>query len=450
MKRRMNLAQPSHDGRADAELRSPRGLRIVLCLLAAVALARAEVRMLTLREAVARAMNDSPDVVIARMDLVKSQLGIKIAHDPFAPKVYGGSGAAWTSGYPASINGSPPSLFEVRTDMSIFNRPQSYGVAQAREAARGAEVEVTRRQEEVAYRTASLYLDAQQTAQAAQVARQQVPSLEKMEESARARVAAGRELDIQAKRAALSVAKARQRVEALEADQETAERSLAIVLGFGADDRVSTRAEDRVPLADLPDSEEGATEQAIANSRELRLLESQMQAKNLELRGNKASRLPQVGVVAQYNLLARYNFQDFFPNFQRHNGQLGAFVVVPLLVGSAPKARVSQSEADLVRLRAQASQVRGRIALDTRRSYLSMRRAETARNVARLDLDVARDQLGIVRAQYEEGRASLAEVEQARFQEGEKWIAYYEAQGSIERVKLDMLRYAGTLIASLQ
>jgi outer membrane protein TolC len=419
-------------------------------LLASAALLRAEVYTLTLREAVARAVSESPDVVMARMDLMKAQLGVSLAKDPFVPKVIGASGAAWTTGYPTSINGSPPSIFEARTDMSIFNRPQSYGVAQAKETARGSEIEITRKQEEIAYRTASLYLDAQQTMQASEAARRQVDSLEKVEQNIRARVAEGRELEIQGKRAALNIAKARQRVEVLEADQEVAERSLAVVLGYGAEDRVRTRVDERVPLGNLPESEEGAAEQAIANNKELRALESQMQAKNLEIRGAKAERLPQIALVAQYNLLAKYNFQDFFPTFQRHNGQLGAYFVFPLLVGTSAKARISQGEADLVRMRAQVGQLRGRIGVDSRKSFQLMKRADTARNVARLDLDVTRDQLNILLAQYDEGRTSMADVEQARFQENEKWIAYYDAQSTAERVKLDLLRQAGTLLASLE
>ena len=117
-----------------------------------------------------------------------------IAKDPFVPKVYGGSGAAWTTGYPASINGSPPSIFEARTDMWIFNRQQSYGVAQARETARGAEITVARTQDEAAYQTASVYLDVRQTEEILDVARKQVLSLEKVQANVRARVAEGREL----------------------------------------------------------------------------------------------------------------------------------------------------------------------------------------------------------------------------------------------------------------
>lgn len=422
----------------------------LLLLVATLTVAHAEVRPMTLREAVARALKQNPDLMIARLDLLKSQFAVKVSKDPFVPKVYGGSGAAWTTGYPTNINGSPPSIFEARTDMSIFNRQQSYGVAQARENVRGAEIDVSRQQDEAAYRTAALYLDVQQTAQTLTVVRRQIFNLEKVEQNTKARVAEGRELEIQSKRAALNVARTRQRVESLETDVEVGERNLAVVLGFGAEDRIRTDEQAGPVLSGFPETEDAATEQAMENNKEIRVLESRMQAKNLEIKGYKAARLPQIGLVAQYNLLARYNFQDFFGNFQRNNGQLGAFFTIPLLVGSAPKAYIGQDEADLARLRAQTEQIRNRIALDTRKSFLQLQKAETSRNVARLDLDVTREQLSISMAQYEEGRSTLADVEQARFQESEKWVAYYEAQHMLERVKLDLLHQTGTLTAALQ
>ncbi len=422
----------------------------VFLLLISLVLAHAEVHTLTLREAVARAMKQNPDLVLARLELLKSQYGITVAKDPFVPKLYGGSGAAWTTGYPTSINGNPPSIFEVKTDMSIFNRQQSYGVAQAKENARGAQIDVVRQQDEAAYRTASLYLDAQQTSQGLEVARKQIANFEKVEQNVRARVAEGRELEIQGKRALLNTARARQRVESLETDLETVERNLAVVLGFSAEERVRTTPDQPRALTEMPDTEDVATLQAMENNKEIRLLQSRMQAKTLEIKGYQASRLPQVAVVAQYNLLARYNFQDFFGNFQRNNGQLGASITIPLLVGAAPKAYIGQNEADLARLRTQLDQLRNRIALDTRKSFLQLRKAETAGAIAKLDLDVAREQLGIVLAQYGEGRAALSDVEQARFQENEKWIAYYDSQHMVERVRLDLLRQTGALTASLQ
>ncbi len=52
---------------------------------------------------------------------------------------------------------------------------------------------------------------------------------------------------------------------------------------------------------------------ALRNNRELRQMQSNVLAKELDLRSYKAARLPQVDLVAQYALFARYNYIKLFP-----------------------------------------------------------------------------------------------------------------------------------------
>src|SRR5437762_12948062 len=109
-----------------------------------------EVKTMTLRQALDVALAQSPELLLARLDQQKARAQVIIARDPFLPKVYGGSGAAWTSGFPASIDGAAPSIFQAKTQMAIFDRPQTYQIAQATENLRTADIDVGRQQEEIA------------------------------------------------------------------------------------------------------------------------------------------------------------------------------------------------------------------------------------------------------------------------------------------------------------
>src|SRR6185312_10279933 len=133
----------------------------------------AEVHSLTLSQAVDLALRQNPDVVIARLDEQKSQLAVRVAKDPFTPKVYAGSGAAKIWGYPNSIEGSAPSIVQMRTDMAVYNRPRSLELASVRESARGAALQTHSKMEEVAYRAAAVFLDAAQAARSVESARHQ-------------------------------------------------------------------------------------------------------------------------------------------------------------------------------------------------------------------------------------------------------------------------------------
>jgi outer membrane protein len=420
---------------------------LVLVLCAGL---EAEVHTITLRQAVKRALQQNPDVAMARLDEIKAEQAVRLQRDPFTPRVYFGSGLAYTSGFPLSIDGAAPSVLQGRAAQYIFNRQQSYQVASAREQVRGANLAVAAKKDEVAYRTASLYLDAERAGRAAGMARQEVDSLEKVLAAVHSRVDEGRELPIESKRAELDLARARQAADGLDGDRETAETALALVLGWSADDRVRPAAEER-PVPALPESEDAAIAHAWESSHELRHLESEVVAKELDTRAAKAARLPRIDLVAEYGLFATFNhYEDYFKSFQRNNGEIGISFSVPLLPGPGVSAAAAQAGADEAKLRIQWSAARNRIAANTRKAYREIRKADAAREVARLDLDLAREQLSVNLALLHEGRLALRQVEESRVAESSKWVAFYDAQYTLERARWDLARETGDLMAALR
>jgi outer membrane protein len=155
-------------------------------------------------------------------------------------------------------------------------------------------------------------------------------------------------------------------------------------------------------------------------------------------------------VVAQYSLFAKNTYQAYFTRVQRNNGQLGVSIQIPVLIGSAVKGQASQAETDLLQLRAQMNQTRNRIELETEKSYQELKKARGANDVAKLDLDYAREQVTVLLAQLGEGRIPRQKVDDARLNEQEKWIAFYDAQHGEEKARLNVLRETGTLLASLR
>jgi outer membrane protein len=405
---------------------------------------------MTLRQAVDMAIRQNPEIVMARLDEQKAQEAVRIAKDPFSPKVVVGSGLAYTSGFPMSVEGSAPSVFQARAIQSLYNKPKSYEVAAARENARGATIDTATRREDVAHRTALLYLEAQRSSRGAESARHLIATSEKLAGAAEARVSEGRELPIESKRAALRLAQAKQRLLDFETVCEQSEASLAVVLGFGPDDRVRATP-DEPPAPELPADETSSVDAALANNKEVQRIESAMQARGLEARAARSEWLPQVDLIAQYGLFAKYNnYEDYFRTFARNNGQLGASIQFPVFAGKGAKARAVQADLEVVRLRTQANALRDRVTLDTRKAWQDLRRAESARELAKLDLEFAREQISVLLAQSEEGRASLRQVEEMRAAETEKWLAYYQALHTVESAQVNLLRQTGTIISALR
>jgi len=420
-----------------------------LSLVFLVCVLHAEVRTMTLRQAVELAVKQNPDVALARLDEEKARAGIRTARGPFLPRLVVGSGLAYSNGFPMSIEGSAPSVVQANAQQFLFNRPQSFQVAQAREEARGAAFGVASKRDDVAYRVAALYLDAERSARIRSLVANAMESQQKVLDTTRAQVLEGRALPIVEKQAALALARLRQTAGSIEDEQAAAETQLAVALGFSADDRVRAVEEDRAAPA-LPASEQEAIESALASNAELRQLQSQIASKQLEMRGERSARLPRADLVAQYAMMAKFNnYDQFFNKFQRNNGQIGVSLQLPLF-SPGVGAQMAQTEIELNHLRVELGNARNRISAGLQQAFRDVRKSATAAEVARLDLDVARAQLDVDLALMQEGRLGVRQVEEERIVENDKWIALYDAQYAVEKARWNLLRLSGGLIQAMQ
>jgi outer membrane protein TolC len=423
--------------------------RWLLFLLSASWL-HSETITLSMKQAVGSALQQSPDVALARIDEQKAALNVRVAKDPFSPKVGAGSGLAYTNGYPLSIDGSGPSIVQARASQFLFNKQQNYLVAEAKENVRGAAYATGSKSDEVAFRVINLYLDADRARRLSDAAAREVEELTKIARAVAARVEEGRELPIENEKASVNILRAKQRLSSLNDDQDLAERQLAVALGHTSEDRVRTTDDDRTPPA-TPQTEAAALEAALSSNKDLKKIDSAMLAKGLEVKSYKAAWLPRVDMVGEYGLFSTYNnYNQYFKQFQRNNGEIGVSFQLPILPGPAIKAQAALAEEDAVHLRIEKHQLQSRIALDIHKAYQDVEKAQLARDVAQAELKLVRDQLNIVLAQAGEGRVAMRQVEEAHFAEEEKWIAFFEAEATVERSRYNVLRETGDIVAALK
>jgi outer membrane protein TolC len=413
-------------------------------------LLHAETITLTMKQAVDRALRENPDVALSRLDELKAAQNVRVAKDPFSPKIVMGSGMAYTNGYPLSVEGSGPTIVQARASQFLYNKSQGYLVAEARENVRAAALATGSKRDEVAFRVVSLFLDADRARRLAVAAAREVDELGRVIQAIGARVEEGRELPIENRRAAVNLLKAKQRLLLLTDDQDLAEHQLAVALGYPPDDRVHASDAERT-APETPASENAAVETALGSNKELKRLDSAMLAKGLEIKSDKASRYPRVDLVAEYGLFSTINhYNQYFRQFQANNGEVGVSFQLPVLPGPGVKAQEALAEGDVARLRIQKNQLQSKITLDIHQAYLEVQKAQSAKELAQADLQLSREQLSLVLAQSGEGRAAMREVEEARFDEEEKWIAFFDADSAVERAKFNVLRETGEIVAALR
>ena len=80
----------------------------------------------------------------------------------------------------------------------------------------------------------------------------------------------------------------------------------------------------------------------------------------------------------------------------------------------------------------------------------TVRELDAKREVARLDLQLAQESLQLVQAKFDQGNATLQEIEQARLDENDKWVAFLDADFARQQAQLSLLQATGQLAKVFQ
>ena len=93
---------------------------------------------------------------------------------------------------------------------------------------------------------------------------------------------------------------------------------------------------------------------------------------------------------------------------------------------------------------------RSEVSLDVRHKARLVKETDTAREVARLELDLAQQNLQVLQAQFQQGRASVRDMEAAQLDENDKWLAFLDADFARQQAQLDLLRTTGQVVQLFQ
>ncbi len=403
---------------------------------------------LTLKQAVATSLQKSRDVSLARLQYqtLREESGIRRAQ--FLPSLYTGSGVAYTSGFPLLAGGGAPALFNISYNQELFDLPERGEVHAEEEKAEQQRLEVGAVRDGVIQRTASAYLELAKVRRQLELVRSERESAQKILDYTRQRMEAGYELPIEVTRAQLTAARVEQRMAQLEDQEETAADQLRFLLGLDPDQAIEVTAENIPAAVDQTINDLVAT--ALHNNPEVKQAESVRTASEMRLKGERGGYWPTVGLIGQYNLLAKFNnYDQFFNKFQRNNFIAGIDVKIPIFA-SHTGAAVTFAKADLTASQMQVENKRAQVSLDVRHKARQERETETGREVARLELELARQNLQVLQSQFQQGRASVRDLETAQLDENEKSLAFLDADFARQQAELDLLRNTGQLVQIFQ
>jgi outer membrane protein TolC len=398
---------------------------------------------LRLKRAIELALQNSKDIQVAKIQASIADRAALITKAEFMPNLYAGSGAGYTNGIPETPGGRAPSVFDVTYTEKVFNEPVRGQGKELQEQAKAQKILLEDMKNSVIVRTAMAYLELGKVRHSLELLRKEQESAEKIVQVTQERQGEGFELPVEVTKAQLTKAQVVQRILQLEGREDELEIFLRNQLGLAPEQAVEVTPEDLPGAAE----QEGANLIAMAmqNNVGLRLAESDVRAKEFRFTGEKRGYWPTLELVSTYSVLAKYNnYLEFFNHFQRNNINAGIQMQVPIFSAQI-KANIGLARVNLDAARVKLANTKSEVSADVRLQTRHLRERDAAKEVARLELQLAQQNVAVLQLQFGEGKLSLREMEKARLEESEKWMAYLDANFQRQQAQLDLLKTAGQL-----
>jgi outer membrane protein len=407
---------------------------------------------LSLHQAVTLALQNSRDVKLAQVQYNVSMGEVKVAKSEFLPNLYTGSGLAYTHGFPALPGGQPPSIFELQYTEAFFNPLLKGQQHAAEDRAKTQKLELDRIKDDVTVRTASVYLELAKARHSLELLRAEQASGGKILEAIRDRVAANQELPIEITRTQLTVARVAESIVRLEDRADFLESQLRDLTGLPDSRSLQVEPADEAFTEKLAtaQSDSEIEEMAIQNDQSLVEAENERSAREHIFKGEKGSLWPTVTIVGEYSILSKFNnYSEFYKNFERNNINFGIQIQVPIFSAKS-HANVGLAKSQLEEADVMLKNKRQQVRFDVQQKARSVRELDASREVARLDLQLAQETVQQEQAKFDQNRITLQEIEQARLDENQKWVAFLDADFARQQAQLTLLQATGQLAKVFQ
>jgi outer membrane protein len=402
--------------------------------------------MLTLSEVVRLALDRAPEISLAEAEAARAQAAVREARSLNLPQAVIGSGLAYNNGFPLSIEGAAPSIFEAGISQSIFSRKNRSLIREAEASEDASRLGAEASRNDLAAKAAILYSELYRARQLLVVWNSRLEGTINELQVAETLLDAGRIRHLDVTMAKASVATARQQVLACEELARLSEVELRELTGLPRETVIRT-AEPKIENEAFSLTPEVMWQRALESNPAVRRAEAEVRAREMHVEAEKSGKHPQLDIVGQYALFSQANnYQDYFNRFTRNNFILGLSVQLPVFDGYRTDARVAQSrqEAAVARLRLQ--RMKSDLRLSIERAASALRLSRGAADLAVQEEEAAQEAREVDEDLYRAGRITWSEIEAARDRLSEKKIGRIDAEALLFQRNVELLRAIGNLV----
>lgn len=411
------------------------------------------------QRAIELALSHSPTLAIAADDQVKAHEGYLEMRNGYLPTVYFGSGLAKTWGFPLSIEGSAPSIFNVNYQSYLINFAQRDYIRSAKSDWQAASRSREDRKRDVILDVAATYMELEKVSNQLKAAATQRGEARKLVAIVNDRVRAGVATQLDFTRARLVAARLTMKMANLTGTADALRDKLSQATGLPATS-IETIAE-TIPKFPETTPEEDLSTKALTNNDAIAVAEEHAAAAAFRARGAHRAFYPQIDLVGTYGLFSTYNnYDQYFNHFQRNNAAVGVNIRVPFL-NYVGRAQAAQADAEALKAKKQVEVVRNQVSAETLKLQRQVSQLAAAEEVAQLEYELALGQARAIQIRTQDAggtgsgngsavqpvslTASPSDLANAQLDAQEKYSSYLDTSFDYEKAQLQLLRQTGQL-----
>jgi outer membrane protein len=422
-------------------------LIVLLGSTSAVIPPRATAQNLTLHQALEMAVGHSSALGMAVADQMHSLQNYREARDAFIPQVTVGSGLAYSYGFPLSLEGSAPTIFNLTSQSLLLNPAQRQFIKAARADWKAAGSQTGDQRSQVILDTVITYAELDKWEKKIVVLKNQQAASEQLEYAVTERTKEGIDSPVEQTKARLSTAQVRLRLAEAEGSSDVLRAHLAQLTGMPATSIATTSASiPELPRANM--EEEDTEKRAVESSSAVKAADERARARELRALGEHKALYPAIDLAMQYGLISSSftNFEQFFfpGSFRRNNATFGLVIRFPFL-NSTQHAHASGADADALHARKEAQGVKDQVSLEALKLQRAVEQLAAAREVAQLQYELANGDLDTAKTRVQSGTATLRDLQNASLQANERSAQLLDAEFELKRAQFQLMRATGKL-----
>jgi outer membrane protein TolC len=397
----------------------------------------------SLKRAVHLALAHSTTAISAAADEQKAFASYRETRNAYIPSLTVGAGLGASWGFPLSLAGAAPSLFNVNAQSILFNPAHREFLKAARTEYQASKLQTKDQRDQVMQDTVATYTELVNWEKRQERIQQEESEAAKMEQAVAERVNEGVDSALDLSKSRLATARVRLRLTQARGSLDVLRQHLAQLTGLPANS-IETVAASVAPIPAIDQKKDLALSSSQA-SPAVKLADEHAIAAGFRARAEHRVMLPSFDFAAQYALLSKFNNYDVYYNaFQRNNATVGVSIIFPFL-NFSQRARASGADADALKAKKQAEAVRNQVSEETLKLQRSVAQLEAAREVAALEYEVSQSALDAAQGRTSAGTATLHELDDARAQAAERYLASQDAALELDRARIALMRSTGEL-----